>query len=105
MVKEAQKIYSNTMMKSGGISVAQHKWAASITKHLTPNLFRVLQECNGKCMVSEQAREKQISFASCRNAMASAWTLNRLAKNNLFGPPSSRSNPRPYETRGKFCFC
>jgi hypothetical protein len=59
MVKEAQEMDSNTMLKSGGISVARHKSAASFTKHLTPNQFRVLQKCNGKCMVTEQAREKQ----------------------------------------------
>jgi hypothetical protein len=32
--------------------------------------------------------------------MASAWSQKRNVKNNLFAPPSSRSNPRPYENPG-----
>jgi hypothetical protein len=46
-----------------------------------------------------------ISFASCRKLMASASSPNRYVKNNLFGPPSSRSNPGPYENHGTYvCF-
>jgi hypothetical protein len=50
-------------------------------------------------------RALRISFASCSKLMASESSPNGYVKNNLFGPPSSRSNPRPYENRGMFVFC
>jgi len=45
-------------------------------------------------------RSKPISF---KNSMAIAWSLNRLKKNNLFGPPSALTIRRPYENLGTFC--
>jgi hypothetical protein len=39
----------------------------------------------------------RISSTSCRKWMGNALSQKRYAKNNLFGPPPSRSNPRPYE--------
>jgi hypothetical protein len=40
-----------------------------------------------------------------RHLTASASSPNKYVKNNLFGPPSSRSNPCPYENSGTFVFC
>jgi hypothetical protein len=45
-------------------------------------------------------RSKPIAF---RNSMAITWSLNRLNKNDLFGPPSALTIRRPCEKLATFC--
>ena len=57
----------------------------------------ISQPQDSHCIV---LRSKPISF---RNSMAIAWSLNRLQKSNLFGPPSALTIRHPYENLGTFC--
>ena len=80
----------------------RHLKPALLVLHRQTNLSDVVgkaQHVINRPQVS-QSTSLRISFTSCRKAMASAWSQKRKVKKNRFGPPSSRSNPRPYENSG-----
>ena len=41
---------------------------------------------------------------SCRNSMATAWSVNKYVRKNLLGSPSSHNIRRPYDNCATWCF-